>query len=119
MFDKILNQSKRKKTEFFQFLIFMLFVSLVNVIIRLMLSLLICPKVITLSGFYCTCFLLFSGAKLEHMIALRDEVELEYADRMEDLREMYRSEMDSQNEKFEAEKSKLRMLEASLQVKKN
>ena len=62
---------------------------------------------------------LFSGAKLEHMIALRDEVELEYADRMEDLREMYRSEMDSQNEKFEAEKSKLRMLEASLQVKKS
>ncbi len=60
--------------------------------------------------------LLFPGAKLEHMIALRDEVELEYADRMEDLREMYRSEMDSQNEKFEAEKSKLRMLEASLQV---
>ncbi len=62
-------------------------------------------------------YLLRSGAKLEHMIALRDEVELEYADRMEDLREMYRSEMDSQNEKFEAEKNKLRMLESSLQVK--
>ena len=50
------------------------------------------------------------------MIALRDEVELEYADRMEELRDMYRSEMDQQNEKFEAEKNKLRSLEASLQV---
>ena len=59
---------------------------------------------------------MISGAKLEHMIALRDEVELEYADRMEELRDMYRSEMDQQNEKFEAEKNKLRSLEASLQV---
>ena len=58
----------------------------------------------------------FTGAKLEHMIALRDEVELEYADRMEELRDMYRNEMDSQNEKYEAEKAKMRMLESSLQV---
>ena len=50
------------------------------------------------------------------MIALRDEVELEYADRMEELRDMYRSEMDVQNEKYEAEKAKMRMLESSLQV---
>jgi hypothetical protein len=50
------------------------------------------------------------------MIALRDEVELEYADRMEELRDMYRNEMDSQNEKYEAEKAKMRMLESSLQV---
>jgi len=50
-------------------------------------------------------------------MALRDEVEQEYADRMEELREMYRSEMDSQAEKFEAEKTKLRLLEASLQVR--
>lgn len=50
------------------------------------------------------------------MLALREEVEQEYADRMEELREMYRSEMDSQNDKYEAEKAKMRMLEASLQV---
>ncbi len=60
--------------------------------------------------------MLFTGAKLEHMIAMRDEVELEYADRMEELRDMYRNEMDSQNEKYEAEKAKMRMLESSLQV---
>jgi hypothetical protein len=59
---------------------------------------------------------MISGAKLEHMLALREEVEQEYADRMEELREMYRDEMDSQNEKFEAEKAKMRMLETSLQV---
>ena len=57
-----------------------------------------------------------SGAKLEHMLALREEVEQEYAERMEELREMYRTEMDSQNEKYEAEKAKMRMLETSLQV---
>ena len=33
-----------------------------------------------------------------------------------ELREMYRTEMDSQNEKYEAEKAKMRMLETSLQV---
>ena len=50
------------------------------------------------------------------MLALREEVEQEYAERMEELREMYRTEMDSQNEKYEAEKAKMRMLETSLQV---
>ncbi len=36
--------------------IFAYFVSSVNVIIRLMLSLLLWPKVITLSGFYCIAY---------------------------------------------------------------
>lgn len=48
-------------------------------------------------------------------MALRDEVELEYADRMEELRNMYKDEMDSQSEKFEKEKEKLKYLEQSLQ----
>ncbi len=56
-----------------------------------------------------------TGAKLEHMLALRDEVEQEYADRMDELRNMYRLEMDAQSEKFEQEKSKMTNLESSLQ----
>ncbi len=55
------------------------------------------------------------GAKLEHMLALREEVEQEYADRMDELRDMYRVEMDSQAERFEQEKQKMTKLEASLQ----
>eukprot|EP00095_Tigriopus_kingsejongensis_P009992 maker-scaffold984_size73453-snap-gene-0.17 protein:Tk09992 transcript:maker-scaffold984_size73453-snap-gene-0.17-mRNA-1 annotation:"hypothetical protein OXYTRI_06834" len=55
------------------------------------------------------------GVKLEHMMALRDEVEQEYADRMDDLRNMYRDEMDSQSQKFDQEKAKLQGLEVSLQ----
>merc|ERR1711981_839498 len=54
------------------------------------------------------------GAKLEHMMALREEVEQEYADRMEELRNMYRTEMESQNEKFTADKEKSKALESSL-----
>jgi len=49
-------------------------------------------------------------------MALREEVEQEYADRMDELREMYRAEMDAQTEKFDAEKKKSSSLEASLQV---
>ena len=45
---------------------------------------------------------------------LRDEVEQEYADRMEDLRNMYRTEMETQNEKFTADKEKAKQLELSL-----
>ncbi|TRY74800.1 hypothetical protein TCAL_07117 [Tigriopus californicus] len=55
------------------------------------------------------------GAKLEHMMAMKDEVEQEYADRMEELRDMYRDEMDAQTEKFEKERSKMHNLETSLQ----
>merc|ERR1719412_444047 len=54
------------------------------------------------------------GAKLEHMMALRDEVEQEYADRMEELRNMYRTEMETQNDKFMADKEKSKQLEMSL-----
>ena len=54
------------------------------------------------------------GAKLEHMMALRAEVEEEYADRMEDLRNMYRTEMDAQTETYEKEREKFRQLESSL-----
>ena len=54
------------------------------------------------------------GAKLEHMMALREEVEQEYADRMEDLRNMYRTEMDAQTETYEKERDKFKHLESSL-----
>lgn len=54
------------------------------------------------------------GAKLEHMMALREEVEQEYADRMEELRNMYRTEMDAQTETFEREQERFRQLESSL-----
>merc|ERR1711981_362623 len=54
------------------------------------------------------------GAKLEHMMALREEVEQEYADRMEDLRNMYRTEMDAQTETYEKERDKFKNLESSL-----
>jgi hypothetical protein len=48
------------------------------------------------------------------MMALRDEVEQEYADRMEDLRTMYRTEMETQNDKFTADRDKAKSLEMSL-----
>ena len=54
------------------------------------------------------------GAKLEHMLALREEVEQEYADRMEELRNMYRTEMDSQTETYEREREKFKQLESSM-----
>ncbi len=54
------------------------------------------------------------GAKLEHMMALRDEVEQEYADRMEELRDMYRTEMDAQSETYEKDLEKAHQLEASM-----
>ena len=54
------------------------------------------------------------GAKLEHMMALREEVEQEYADRMEELRNMYRTEMDAQSELYEKDRDKFRTLETSL-----
>merc|ERR1719367_1379369 len=54
------------------------------------------------------------GAKLEHMLALREEVEQEYADRMEELRNMYRVEMDSQNDKTAKERERAHAMELSL-----
>ena len=50
------------------------------------------------------------------MMSLRDEVEQEYADRMAELRDMYRVEMDAQSETFAADKKKMQVLENSLQV---
>ena len=38
----------------------------------------------------------------------------EYADRMDELREMYRVEMDAQSEKFDTERAKMSNLESSL-----
>ena len=48
-------------------------------------------------------------------MALREEVEQEYADNMEHLRGMYHNEMESQSQKFETEKAKLVAIEQSLQ----
>ena len=47
-------------------------------------------------------------------MALREEVEQEYAERMEELRNMYRDEMDAQNERLVKDKEKSRQLETSL-----
>ena len=48
------------------------------------------------------------------MLALREEVEQEYADRMEELRNMYRVEMDSQNDKTAKERERAHAMELSL-----
>ena len=53
--------------------------------------------------------------KVEKMLVLREEVEVEYADKMDDLRGMYRDEMNNQVEAAEREKAKMKGLEASLQ----
>merc|ERR1712088_1260885 len=47
--------------------------------------------------------------------ALSEEVEVEYADKMEDLRNMYRDEMNNQVSLAEKEKEKMQALEKSLQ----
>ena len=57
-----------------------------------------------------------SGDKLEVMMSLRDEVEQEYAERMTELRDMYKEEMDVQSDNFTADKQRLQVLEHSLQV---
>ena len=49
------------------------------------------------------------GAKLEHMMALREEVEQDYADRMEELRNMYSTEMGLQTENYEKERDKCKL----------
>merc|ERR1712080_84869 len=51
--------------------------------------------------------------KVEKMLEMREEVEVEYADKMEDLRNMYRDEMN--NQVSLAEKEKMQALEKSLQ----
>ena len=53
--------------------------------------------------------------KLEKMLVLREEVEVEYAEKMDELRVMYRDEMNSQVESAERERVKMQSLEASLQ----
>merc|ERR1712008_576979 len=53
--------------------------------------------------------------KVEKMMEMRDEVEVEYADKMEDLRNMYREEMNNQVSNAEKEKTKMQSLEKSLQ----
>jgi uncharacterized small protein (DUF1192 family) len=53
--------------------------------------------------------------KVEKMLELREDVEVEYADKMEDLRNMYRDEMNNQVSLAEKEKEKMQNLEKSLQ----
>ena len=48
-------------------------------------------------------------------LALREEVEVEYAEKMDELRTMYREEMNGQVESAEKDKTKMQMLESSLQ----
>merc|ERR1712123_37277 len=53
--------------------------------------------------------------KVEKMLVLREEVEVEYADKMDELRTMYRDEMNNQVELAEKDKTKMKSLESSLQ----
>lgn len=53
--------------------------------------------------------------KMEKMLALREEVEVEYADKMDELRNMYREEMNNQVAAAERDKAKMQSLEKSLQ----
>merc|ERR1712106_128303 len=53
--------------------------------------------------------------KVEKMLVLREEVEVEYADKMDELRNMYRDEMNNQVEAAEKAKTKMKPLESSLQ----
>merc|ERR1711997_19278 len=53
--------------------------------------------------------------KVGKMLEMREEVEVEYADKMEDLRNMYRDEMNNQVSNAEKEKTKMQTLEKSLQ----
>merc|ERR1712241_135562 len=53
--------------------------------------------------------------KVEKMLVLREEVELEYAERMDELRNMYKDEMNNQVELAEREKERMQGLESSLQ----
>merc|ERR1712099_215265 len=53
--------------------------------------------------------------KVEKMLEMGEEVEVEYADKMEDLRNMYRDEMNNQVSLAEKEKEKMQALEKSLQ----
>ena len=53
--------------------------------------------------------------KVEKMLELREEVEVEYADKMDELRGMYREEMNNQVLAAERERAKMQGLEASLQ----
>lgn len=49
------------------------------------------------------------------MLVLREEVEVEYAEKMDELRGMYRDEMSNQVDASEREKARMLELEASLQ----
>ena len=53
--------------------------------------------------------------KVEKMLELREEVEVEYAEKMDELRAMYREEMNNHVDSTEREKLKMQGLEASLQ----
>merc|ERR1712079_285 len=53
--------------------------------------------------------------KVEKMLVLREEVEQEYADRMDELRNMYKEEMNNQVQNAEKEKERMQGLESSLQ----
>merc|ERR1719278_2354049 len=55
------------------------------------------------------------GEEVEKMMELREEVEQEYADRMEELRNMYKEEMNNQVQIAEKEKERMQGLESSLQ----
>ena len=53
--------------------------------------------------------------KIEKMLELREEVEVEYAEKMDDLRIMYRDEMNNQVASADKDKERMQSLEKSLQ----
>merc|ERR1712141_579341 len=54
------------------------------------------------------------GNRMSSMFQMKEEVESEFTDRMEQLRDMYKGELYSQSEKLEEEKAKSKELEEIL-----
>lgn len=54
------------------------------------------------------------GNRMTSMFQMREEVESEFTDRMEQLRDMYKGEIENQSAKLESEKEKARALEDTL-----
>ena len=56
------------------------------------------------------------GSRMSSMFQMKDEVESEFTERMETLRDMYKKELDLQTERLEQERVKSKQLEKTLQV---
>lgn len=59
------------------------------------------------------------GTRMSSMFQMKDEVESEFTERMETLRDMYKKELDLQTERLEQERIKSKQLEETLRVSIN